>query len=234
MNAIVISSLATVWAWVPIAQSSNQPTSPQGAAIARVQSAAEFLARWKDETNGKLVLGALWTASHSVDYPDEKHAGEVLTRVVQDVEAISNGNRAALEPGAIQAFKERLSVLLQDDVQGIRALAAVLLGVCGDKSYASRIAVLLEPRTVTGTLPRFDRGRAAIALGLVGAKEYTLDLVSLLKSSNTFDRSGAAYGLGALRATDHEKAIAQLLNDEDAQVREAAKEALAMMRVPPR
>ena len=129
---------------------------------------------------------------------------------------------------------ERLVGLLQDDHQGLRALAAVLLGVCGDKSYASRIAVLLQPRTVTGDLPRFDRGRAAIALGIVGATEYTLDLVSLLKSSNSFDRSGAAFGLGALRARDQEKAIAQLLNDEDEQVREAAKESLAMMREKPK
>jgi HEAT repeat protein len=216
-----------------IASSSNELTNPQGAAIERVPSATEFLARWKDERNLKLVGGALWTASHSDDI-DEKQTGEALERVHLHVQAIRDGDPSALEPGAIKAFKERLSRLLEDANQGIRALAAVLLGVCGDKSYASRIAVLLEPRTVTSALPRFDRGRAAIALGLLEAKEYTLDLVVLLKSSNSFDRSGAAFGLGALRARDHEKAIAHLLNDADEQVRESAKESLAMMRETPR
>jgi hypothetical protein len=37
-----------------------------------------------------------------------------------------------------------------------------------------------------------------------------------------------------LRATAYEKAIAQLLNDADEGVRQSAKEALAMMREPPR
>jgi HEAT repeat protein len=233
MNGIVISSLAMVLAWAPMAPGSSRPPNVQGAAIERVQSAAEFLGRWKDGRNQKLVGGALWTASHSDDI-DEKQTAEALERVHMDVQAIRNGDPSALEPRAIKAFKERLSRLLEDGHQGIRALAAVLLGVCGDTSYASGIAVLLEARAVTGGLPRFDRGRAAIALGLLGAKEYTLDLVVLLKSSNSFDRSGAAFGLGALRARDQEKVIAQLLNDEDEQVREAAKESLAMMREPPR
>ena len=79
-------------------------------------------------------------------------------------------------------------------------------------------------------MPRFDRGRAAIALGLLGATEYTSEILTVVKSSNPFDRSGAAFGLGALRATEHETIVAQLLNDEDEQVREAAKEPLAMMR----
>ena len=233
MSGVVTSSLFMVLAWSPSTHTSSKPTPLQGAATERVQSAAEFLARWKDERNQKLVLGVLWTASHS-DYVDEKHAGEVLESVHSYAAAVSNGDRSALEPRAITAFTERLAGLLDDDSQALRAVAAVILGVCGDKSYASRIAVLLKPRTVTGVLPRFDRGRAAIGLGLLGAKEYTLELVGLLKSPNSFDRSGAAFGLGVLRARDQEKAIAQLLNDAEEHVRAAAKESLAMMRETPR
>ena len=227
----VIGSLLMALAGAPTAHNFSEPIGPQAAASAAAQSPAEFEARWKDETNRKLVMGVLWTASHSdIEVKD----AEALERVHQNLEAITNGERRALEPEAIRAFNERLAGLLEYDSQGIRALAAVLLGVGGDKSYASRIAVLLKPRRVTGEIPHFDRGRAAIALGLLRAKEYAPDLVKLLTSPNAFDRSGAAFGLGAMRAREHESAIAQLLNDEDEQVREAAKEALAMMRETPK
>ena len=216
VTAIVISSLSMVLAGGPMGQ-----------------SAAEFRARWTDERNGKLVMGALWVASH-YEHADEKRVEEVLGPVHLYVEAVGRGDGAALEQESIKAFKERVSGLLRDEDQSLRALAAVLLGVCGDKSYASRIAVLLEPRADLDVVPPFDRGRAAIALGLVGAKEYTVELVKLLKSPNSFDRSGAAIGLGALRATEHERAIAELLNDADDSVREAAKESLAMMRETPK
>jgi len=225
MNVIVTALFLVVLVLASIADGA------QRAAPGSTPGAAEFQARWKDERNWKLVMGVLWTSSHSD--VEEKDA-EVLAKVHAYVEAISKGDRTAMEPAAITAFKERLSGLLDHESQGLRALAAVLLGVCGDKTYAGRVAVLLEPRLVTGLMPHFDRGRAAIALGLLGATEYTIDLVSLLKSSNSFDRSGAAFGLGALRARDHEKAVAALLNDPDAQVQEAAKESLAMMRESPR
>jgi HEAT repeat protein len=232
MDGIIIGSLLMVLASPPIARGSSESIDLQGVATAPAQGAPEFLARWSDQRNRKLVQGALWTASHSGDV--DAKTGAVLESVHRHAEAISNGDRSALEPGAIKAFKQRLSGLLEDEHQGMRALAAVLLGVCGDKSYARRIAVLLGPGPVTGDLPRFDRGRAAIALGLLGAQEYTLDIAALLKSSNSLDRSGAAFGLGALRAREHEKSVAQLLNDAEEHVREAAQESLAMMREPPR
>ena len=68
-----------------------------------------------------------------------------------------------------------------------------------------------------------------MALGLVGAQEYTSELVNLLNSSNEYDRVGAAYGLGWLGAKDQAKAVAKLLHDKDEGVREAAKESLEMM-----
>lgn len=219
MNPLAVISLSLILAGVPLAAGFSQ-------------NADAFLARWNDPTNAKLVRGALWTVGHS-DVTEEE-AGDHLDRVQKYLEAVSNRDRTALQPAAIKAFKERLSGLLDARSQGLRALAAVLLGVCGDRAYATQIAVLLQERGVTDDLPRFDRGRAAIALGLLGAKEYTLDLVALLKSPNPFDRSGALFGLGALRATEHERAVSQLLTDTDEQVRESAKEALAIMRQTPK
>ena len=191
------------------------------------QSAAEFLARWKDKRIGKLVGGAFWTASH--DYTDRKHMKEV-ERFVKAIAEFDKDNGAMLaELGGMKAFKERLSVMLNEN-EPTRALAATLLGVCGDKAYADKIATLLRPRKSERDMPRYDRGRAATALGLLGAKQYTLDLVKLLKSPNGFDRSGAAFALGALGATEHRSKVAALLNDSEEGVRIVAKDSLEMMR----
>jgi HEAT repeat protein len=75
---------------------------------------------------------------------------------------------------------------------------------------------LLKPRKHShDDLVHYDRGRAAMALGLAGAKEYDSSLVRLLSSKNEYDRSGAAYGLGFLAAKARATAIAKLLDDEN-------------------
>lgn len=199
--------------------------------LQQLESADAWLARWNDEVNKKLVLGALWTASHTTT---DERMGEVFDPVAQYLEALRDGDRSVLRPDRIAEFKKRASTLLDHHDQALRALGAVLIGVSGDKSYAAALGRLLEPMSIPGLLPRFDRGRAAIALGLVGAKEYAPDLAALLKSTNSFDRSGAALGLGFLGATEYEAAIAALLNDPEGDVSEMAKESLAIMRKRPR
>ena len=198
------------------------------AAVAQQQSTGEFLARWKDEKIVRLMSGALYTASH-YNYADEKRAREVLDPVYRYFEAIDRGDPSALEPQAIKAFKDQLAGLLTEKDQVLRAVGAALLGLCGDRSYTKQVAVLLKPRRITGDDPYIDRGWAAMALGMLGAKEYTAEFVALLKSPHVFDRSGAAVGLGALGATEHREAIAKLLNDPENSVRDFAKEALALM-----
>jgi HEAT repeat protein len=198
----------------------------------QAQSTDEFLARWKDKRNSELALGAMWTASHSDVSPERWEAA--FQPAYMFMEAIEKGDPSSRDPKSIKAFKDRLSGLLKDEDQAIRAFAALVLGVCGDKSYANQVAVLLKPRRATGDFPPYDRGRAAMALGLLGAKEHALELVDLLQSPNTFDRSGAAFGLGAMRATEHMAAVARLLEDADENVRTNAREGLAMMRETPR
>lgn len=188
--------------------------------------AAEFLARWQDKRIGKHLGGAFWTASH--DYTDRKHMKEI-ERFVAAIANVARGDGSKLaQLGGMKAFKERLSTMLNAD-EATRALAATLLGFCGDKSYVDQVAALLKPRKPERDIPRYDRGRAAMALGMLGAKQYTLDLVRLLKSSNDFDRAGAAFGLGALGATEHRSRVAALLKDSDENIRNAAKESLEMM-----
>jgi HEAT repeat protein len=195
------------------------------------QDVDELLRRLKDERLKNLLDGAFWTVSH--DYAEFKHMEEVLKSVQTYFEAIGKyeqGDRSSLDQlGGVKAFKDKLAGWLNDDDQAIRAFAAVMLGISGDKSYTPQLAILLKERESDNDHPRYDRGRAAMALGLVGAQEYTSELVNLLNSSNEYDRVGAAYGLGWLGAKDQAKAVAKLLHDKDEGVREAAKESLEMM-----
>lgn len=196
------------------------------------QDADEFLNRWKDPKHWNLFTSATWTLTH--DYSDFKHMEEVLKTVQSYFEALGKyeqGDHSLLDQmGGVKAFKDKLSGWLNDDDQAVRAYAAVMLGISGDKLYAPQLANLLKERKYKDTdLLHYDRGRAAMALGLVGANEYIPNLVILLKSSNEYDRAGATYGLGLLKAKAHAKAVAKLLNDKAESVREAAKESLEMM-----
>lgn len=205
---------------------SQQPPPEQS------QDVDEFLKRLKDEKLKNLLGSALWTVTH--DYDEFKHMEEVLKSVQSYFEALGKyekGDNSFLDQlGGIKAFKDKLAAWLNDDDQAIRAFAAVLLGVIGDKAYTPQLADLLKERKYKDNdLLYYDRGSAAMALGLVGAKESTSKLVGLLKSSNEYDRSGAVYGLGFLGAIDQAGAIAKLLDDEEEVVREAAKESLKMI-----
>jgi len=196
------------------------------------QDVDEFLSRWKDQRHTNLLANATWTLTHN--YSDSKRVGEVLDTVKSYFEAFEKyerGDRSSLaQMGGVKAFKDKLAGWLDDDDQAVRAFAAVMLGISGDNSYAPQLANLLKGREYKHSdRLHYDRGRAATALGVVGAKEYIPALVALLNSSNQFDRSGAAYGLGFLKAKDQAQAIAELLNDKDERVRTAAKESLELM-----
>ena len=198
------------------------------------QDVDDFLSRWKDQRHTNLLANATWALTHN--YSDSKRVDEVLESVKSYFEAFEKyerGDRSSLaQMGGVKAFKDKLAGWLNDDDQAVRAFAAVMLGISGDKSYAPQLANLLKGRKYKDSdRLHYDRGRAAMALGLVDAKEYIPTLVALLNSSNEFDRSGAAYGLGFLKARDQAQAVAKLLNDKDERVCTAAKESLEMMRV---
>jgi len=204
-----------------------------GAVVQQVEmkDAADFLSRLKQERLRNLYQSATWTLSH--DYRDFKHMEEVLTYVQHFMEALiahQQGNSASLSKlGGLKGFKDQMAAWLNDNDQAVRAYAAIMLGICSDRAYAKQLGNLLARTDDRDELIQYDRGRAAMALGLVGAQEYTSRLVKLLTSKNEYDRVGAAYGLGFLTAKTQAPAIAKLLKDKDEDVREAAKESLEMI-----
>jgi HEAT repeats len=195
--------------------------SPTVAPTASPQKCEEILSRLKDERLRNIADGAMWTLIH--DYSDEKKVDEVLKSWDAYLEAVGKceeGNRAPLDRmGGAKGIKDQLAAWLHDPDQCIRAFAAVMLGMSNDRSYSSNLAALLTKRESPEGQRQYGRGRAALALGLMGANEYAPNLVNLLSSPNAYDRSGAAYGLGWLGAKDQSKAVAKLLNDKDEAVR---------------
>lgn len=196
-------------------QSSPQNTAPQ---TLQAHDTAAFLERFKKPEHVNLLQGALWTLTH--DYDDFKHIQEVLKTFQTYFEAIGkyeNGDRAALESlGSVKGFKDKLAEWLGDDDQSVRAFAAAMLGIAGDRSYAPQIAKLLEDRKYKeNDLIVYDRGRAAAALGMLGAREFLPQIAAMLKSKNQYDRAGAVQALRYLGAKEYSKEIAGLLTNKD-------------------
>ncbi len=219
---LVLSLLLTfTLVFVTNAECQNRPQHiPQQLSSKQLNDVDAFIERLKKQEHLNILQGALWTVTH--DYADFKHMGEVLTSFQTYFEAIGKyekGDVSTLDQmGGIKSFKEKLSSWLKDDDQAIRAFAAIILGISGDKAYASQVANLLIDRKHTGDELRvYDRGRAAIALGLMGAKEYVPKIVPLLQSKNEYDRSGAITALGYFGAKEYAKEIANLLTNKDFQ-----------------
>lgn len=210
------------------------PRSRQGNLQAQRSEPREtdpFLTRLKDEEMGGLYSGAVWTLIH--DYSDLRRVEEVLASIQSYFESLqgyeTEKDSSAQTSELVRSFKRKIASWLADSDQAVRAFAATMLGIGGDRTYAPQVAKLLEARGYNARRLRYDRGRAALALGLLGAREYARRLVPLLQSSNEYDRGGAAMGLGWMGAKEWAKAIAKLLNDRDESVRGAATESLTRM-----
>lgn len=200
-------------------------------AAAQKKELDRLVGRLKVKEHVNLLQGAMWTVTH--DYADSRRTDEVLNEFVNFLTAVGEyekGNPAAVEKiGGLPAFREKLIIWLADEDQSIRAFAAIVAGIVGDRSLAPNIAALLVERKLPEHDFQYDRSRAAIAIGLLGAKEYAPRLAELLTSRNEQDRTGAAYGLGFLAAKEYAEKIARLLKDDEENVREAAREALKMI-----
>ena len=192
-----------------------------------------FIKRLKIEKYQNLYSGSMWTLIH--DYKDENQIDTVLKTFQSYLEAFAKyekGDVIALkELGGFKSFTAQLAKWLDSPEQCVRAFAATMLGVSGDTAYAARIADLLKRTESKDELLIYDKYAAAVALGVLGAKEYTDTLVMMLSSKNEYDRAGGAIGLGWMQSKDKAPAIAKLLKDEDEHVRDAAKEALEMLGV---
>jgi HEAT repeat protein len=230
MRCLTPISLLAVILTVTAAMSAYPRQNAQKAS-GQSQQISEFLKRLKDERIQNLMESAGWTLLH--DYKDKSRVDKALKTMTGFFEAIGKyerGERAPLENmGGVKAFKDKMAALLIEDDQAVRSFAVTILGIWGDRTYAEQIAKLLKTREQVDDDRVYERGRAAIALGLLGAKEYSADLAVLLKSQNNYDRIGAVLGLGWMEAKEHAEAIARLLNDDDQDVREVAAKTLEMM-----
>src|SRR5262249_26290091 len=196
------------------------------------QTTDQFLKRLEDKNFSEIMGGATWTLIH--DYKDYKHIEEVLNTMQGYTEGLASyeqGDDSSLRRlGGIKKLKDQLAIWLEDSEQAVRAFGATMLGVSGDQAYSSQLAKLLERKEDNPDELVYDRGRAALALGLLQAKEHGKALVTMLSSKNEYDRAGALQGLGWMGDKEHSEAVAQLLNDKDENVRESAKVALEMLR----
>ena len=199
------------------------------------QTTEQFIARWKDPKYEGVLGSAAWTLIHG--YHNYQHITEVLKSLEQNFIALDavtkNDDKPLKTLGGIKAFKDHFAVLLTDKEQCVRAFAAIVLGICGDKTYAPEIAKLLAPNPDIEKDDRYDRARAATALGILNAEQYTDAIVKLLDSTHTSDRIGALYGLGWMKARQQTPAVMKLLKDEEADVRKMAQTALRMIEEKP-
>jgi HEAT repeat protein len=178
-----------------------------------------------------LLTAGSWTLVHCADEKEVKHVEKTLNllQAFADAKQIPK----LVEAGGVKQFKDNVTNLLKNKDPVVRGFGAVLLAVIGDTVHKSDIARLLEdkrgspPKEEDRLLYYFDRSRAAMALGLMGAAEYAPRLAALLQSSDYADRTGAALGLGYMGAKEHINALAKLLSDDADQVQTAAMQSLA-------
>jgi HEAT repeat protein len=135
--------------------------------------------------------------------------------------------------GSAQEFKSKMAAFLNSKDDIVAGFAATVLGISGDLSYAPRIARLLDKEEPTDdeAHPISSRSRAAVALSLMGAREYIPKLVLMLKSQNDYDRMGAAVALGQFQAKEHANAVASLLRPDNSALRVDGSPIYALMEM---
>src|SRR5262249_932032 len=159
------------------------------------------------------LTAASWTLDHCADQKEIKQVEKTLSLLAAFAD--TNQIPKLVEAGGVGRFKENVANLLKSEDPVVRGFAALLLAVLRDAGHKRDIARLLEdkhgstPKEDDRLLYNFDRSRAAMALGLMGAKEYAPRLAALLQSSDYADRSGAALGLGYMGANEHIKDLAK-------------------------
>ena len=166
---------------------------------------------------------------------DEKEA-QRLKKTLGLFQAFMDNARipALAEAGGIKAFKAALVQMLKNKDSVVRGSAAMFLAIIGEIDSKAEIAKLLEPKPPMaetapiedGVFENVDCSRAAMALGLLGAKEYAPKLAGLLGHRDHLVRSGAVQGLAGMEAKEYVKQIAALLEDDQDDVQIAAMAAL--------
>lgn len=225
------SALLIVLGFYFVSSFSINILAKQAAPLSAVEQKEYELIAERFQTYENMLNAVGWTLCHCADEKEKKAAEKTLALFPAFVD--TNKMSRLVEAGGIKGFKNEVSTLLTNKDSVIRGFSAILLAIVGDPSYKSSIAALLSDKNgltekeAGNFFINFDRSRAAMALGLMGATEYAPRLAELLRSSDCNDRTGAALGLGYMGAKEHAPAIAELLTNDTEDDRAHAISALA-------
>lgn len=168
-----------------------------------------------------VIVSNIWTLTHN--YKSKTESDDALKYLQNIFAAIESKDEARFQKmGGVKAFKEKFLEFLKSEDDAVKGFAAIVLSIIGDADSVPPIAALMEERdesfTESFTHPAVSyRGRAATALGILGAKEYTAKIALLLKSQNSYDRTGAISALSYLGAKEYAKEIVAILTNKDFQ-----------------
>ncbi len=191
------------------------------------QEVKELALRFQNPQSINLITSQMWALTHAGTLKNE--VDESMKLLVTFLDKASKNEDA----GSAKEFKSKMAAFLSSKDDIVAGFAAIVLGISGDLSYAPRIANLLDKEEPPDnqTRPNTSRSRAAVALSLMGAREYIPKLVLMLKSRNDYDRMGAAVALGRLQAKEHANEVAGLLRPENRGLRVDESPIYALMEM---
>jgi HEAT repeat protein/outer membrane protein assembly factor BamB len=181
------------------------------------------------------MLAMSWTMCHCATEAGKARAQKMFDTMEAYGQEDIVGFRAG---GGAKGILDSLRKMLDDPDPVMRAFAAISLATAGQHGETDKIAKMMKSpssrpaewdETMTEVFVDIDRGRAAMALGILGAKKYADDMAAMLSDKNDNVRGGAALGLGYLKANQHAKAVAMLLHDPSDKIKMCAMSALGMM-----
>lgn len=188
-------------------------------------------ARFEDEKIQSILTGQFWTLAHCASEKETRKTVAAIGMSEHNTEPFSL-KTAIKNAGGVDQYRMRVTTLLKSRNETVRGFAAIWLGVLGDKKSTEDLLTLLRSKDLPVEEEFFegaDRARAAMGLGLLGAKEHAGELAGMLHSTNEDIRGGAAAGLAYMKANQYAPHIAKLLADHDDNVQINAVWALAEM-----
>jgi hypothetical protein len=161
-----------------------------------------------------VLSSEVWAISHAGEGDDGKALEDLLDELLG---ALDRGEPSRLDRfGGTRGVKDRLAGFLGSPYDLVRGVSAVALGVLGDPHAIPLVEHVLDapiepPPPGAMTIPSTSHGRAALALGLLGAADQAERLADMIGRSDGFDALGAAVGLGHLRAKRYAKTLAGVM-----------------------
>ncbi len=191
------------------------------------QEVKQLALRFQHPQSVNLITSQMWALTHAGMLKNE--VDESIELLVTFLDKASKNEDA----GSAKEFKSKMAAFLNSKDDIVAGFAAIVLGISGDLSYAPGIAKLLDKKEPPDdrTKPITSRSRAAVALSLMGAREYIPKLVPMLKSQNDYDRMGAALALGQFRSKEHANEVASLLRPENSGLRVDESPIYALMEM---